>query len=64
MKRINSLLKQKSKTKTQAANEIGCSRQWFTQVVNGKKIPGRKMATRISEYFDGKVTPSELMQIK
>ena len=64
MEKINSLLRYKFKTKTQAANEIGCSRQWFTQVCNGKKIPGRKMATRISEYFDGKVTPSELMQIE
>ena len=62
-KKLNHLLKINGKTKKQAADEMGLSRQYFTQICNGKRIPGKTAALKIAKYFDGEITPAELMQL-
>lgn len=64
MKTLNSLLKEKGKTKAQAAREMNLSRQWFTKVCNGKEVPGKKAAKIISEYFGKQISPAELMRLE
>ena len=65
MKNTNSLnkyLKLRGKSITQAANEIGCSRQYLHMLLDGTPA-GKKVARQIENWSDGYVPAVELMRI-
>lgn len=46
------------RTHEEWANEIGISRSYFTDIVNGKVTPGSKVIGRINDVTKGKVPPA------
>lgn len=49
-------------SKAQAAEEIGCSRQYVYMLIDDYPA-GKRMATRIEEWSEGFVPAVELMQL-
>lgn len=46
----------------QLAKQIGYSRVYLQQVLNGKMIPGKKLAKCLEEVSEGKITAEELLK--
>jgi len=43
---------------------IGCNRSYLSEIINGAKMPGKRLAKDIEEATNGEVTAKELLQVK
>jgi len=60
---IKKYLKLIHKSITAAADELGVTRPYLTDIVNGKRIPGRKLAVKIERWSDGHIKASDLLSV-
>ncbi|MBW1678373.1 MAG: helix-turn-helix domain-containing protein [Deltaproteobacteria bacterium] len=45
---------------TEAAKQLGCTRQWIHEIISGRQPAGRKMAIKIVKWTDGEVRLEDL----
>ena len=56
-------LKERGLTNAAAARELGVTRQYLGDVVNGRVIPGIKLAQRFESWSNGAVLAVELLNL-
>lgn len=61
---LREYLFRKRLTQVEFAEKIGYTRDYVSQVVNGKKIPGKKMAKRVEVETKGAVKVKDLIKSK
>lgn len=45
------------------AEQTGVTRQYMTDVLNGHRTPGKKLAIRMSKALGGEVSTAEILQL-
>ena len=55
------IMKVRELTIRQAAKELGVSRPYLTDVVNGKAIPGKRLCEKLETWSDGALSKESLM---
>ena len=58
--KLKEWMKKNNKTVREMQNELRYGRDYLYKVVGEKIIPGKKLATSISEYTEGKVSIKDL----
>lgn len=57
---LRECLYRKRKSQTEAAEELGITREYLNEIINQKEKPSRILADRIIEWSGKKITYSEL----
>lgn len=62
--KIKPLVVQKFGTISAFAVHLGKSRQYITDVCNGKRVPGRRLALQMSEALNHEVSAAKLLGLE
>lgn len=61
MSKLRTLRKLQRLSQAEVAAKVGVKTPMISRIEKGQRVPSMKLATRISEFFKGEITPNDFM---
>ncbi len=61
MSKLRTLRKLQRLSQAKVAKEVGVKTPMISRIERGERVPSMGLATRISEFFNGQITPNDFM---